>query len=353
MPVDTSNLDSVIAKINRKYERNLIHAASKIINPGFISTGSPELDAAMGGGVPRGRWTRFYGGFGSTKTMTSLHCIVQAQKLGLTCALFNIEKRFDKEFARRIGIDVDKLIIVEGTSIEEIGEKLEALFTVVHFFVLDSCSIAVSEDELECDVRDWRPGINARAWGKVFRRLNERFDTVENTVILIDQVRVNFKTGSEDPAGGKIFDHQSSMSVLFSRGKWLYFDDDGIMSEDGKRTKSSDGQNEPIGRQIKIRIEKSSVCRPFRNATLHYNLDTLLYDRLYEYVKAAKHYKILTPGQGNGRWEYIDGDGEVTKLYGDKQIRSFIKGNDELQKYIIETVIEAADIEQMLKEGME
>jgi RecA/RadA recombinase len=348
MPVDTSNIDSVIAKINRKYEKNLIHAASTIVNPGFISTGSPELDVAMGGGVPRGRFTRFYGGFGSTKTMTALHCIVVAQKLGLKCVLFNIEKRFDKAFAKRIGIDIDALIVVEGTSIEEIGEKAEALFTVANFFVLDSCSVAVSEDELECDVRDWRPGISARAWGKVFRRLNERFDMLDNTVILIDQVRVDFKTGNENPAGGKIFDHQSSMSVLFSKGKWLYLNEEGILDEDAKRTKGSDGQTTPDGREIKIRIEKSSVCRPFRTATLHYNLDTLEYDRSYEYVKAAKHYGVVVPDPGGakGRWQYIDGDGDVTKMYGDKQIRKFIEENDELKQYIIDSAFEAIDIEE-------
>jgi recombination protein RecA len=348
MPVETKNLDAVIARINRKYERNLIHAAAQVINPGFITTGSPELDVAMGGGVPRGRFTRFYGGFGSTKTMTALYCIAAAQQLGLVCVYFNIEKRFEKEFAKRIGIDVDKLIVVEGTSIEEIGEKFEALLSVANFFVLDSCSIAVSEDELECDVRDWRPGINARVWGKVFRRINERFDPVDNTAILIDQVRVDFKTGGENPAGGRVFDHQSSMSVLFSKGKWLYLDDEGILSEDAKKTKGSDGQTTPDGREIKIRVEKSSVCRPFRTATLHYNLDTLEYDRLYEYVKAAKHYGVIvpSPGGGNGRWEYIDGDGNVQKLYGDKQIRNFIKGNDDLQQYIADSAFEAIDMEE-------
>jgi RecA/RadA recombinase len=280
--------------------------------------------------------------------MTALYAIAAAQKLGLVCVYFNIEKRFDKEFARRIGIDVDKLIIAEGTSIEEIGEKLEALFTVAHFFVLDSCSIAVSEDELECNVRDWRPGINARAWGKVFRRLTERFDTVENTVILIDQVRVDFKTGGENPAGGRVFDHQSSMSVLFTKGKWLYLDEDGILNEEAKKTKGIDGQTTPDGREIKIRVEKSSVCRPFRTATLHYNLDTLEYDRTYEYVKAAKHYGVIAPSPsgGAGRWVYIDGDGEVTKLYGDKQIRKFIEGNDDIQKYICETAMEAMETEE-------
>ena len=95
---------------------------------------------------------------------------------------------------------------------------MEGLFGVVHLHIIDSSSIAVSEDELNADIRDWRPGINARAWGKVFRRLNERFDHQANTVIMIDQVRVNFRTGGDEAAGGRIFDHQSSMSVMFRKG---------------------------------------------------------------------------------------------------------------------------------------
>lgn len=343
MPVDTDNIDAVIAKINRKYEDTL-HYASTQIKVQHISTGSPELDVAMGGGVPRGRWCRFYGGYGSTKTSTSLACIAEAQKQGLVCALFNIEKRFEKEFAQRLGVDTDKLLLVEGTSIEEVGEKLEALFTVCNFFVLDSCSIAVSEDELTCDIRDWRPGINARAWGKVFRRLNERFDAVDNTVILIDQVRVNFRTGSEDPAGGRVFDHQSSMSVLFRKSKWLYLDEEtGTMDADNKQSRGQDGQTNPDGIEIKIKVEKSSVCRPFRTATLHYNLDTLEYDRTYELMKAAKHYGIIQP-HGKSYYRYIDDEGEVTTLHGDKQLRVFIDEHAELQQYIKEVAFEAAEV---------
>lgn len=352
MPVDTSNLDAVVARINRRYE-NSLHYASEQLAIKHLSTGSPELDVAMGGGIPLGHFVRFYGGFGSTKSSTSLACIAEAQKAGLVCCLCNIEKRFEKSFAERLGVNTDKLIIVEGTTIEEIGEKLEALFTVANFFVLDSCSIAVSEDELEANVRDWRPGITARAWGKVFRRLNERFDMVDNTVVLIDQVRVNFRTGSEDPAGGRIFDHQSSMSVLFRKGKWLYIDPEtGILDAENKQRKGPDGQTTPDGIEIKIKVEKSSVCRPFRTATLHYNLDTLEYDRIWELMKAAKHYGVIHP-HGRGHWRYIDDDGEVTSLHGDKQLRDFIIQYPNLQDYIKQVAFEAAEQQDIEKEGAE
>jgi RecA/RadA recombinase len=339
MTVDTSKYSEIVNRINRKYE-NSLHMGNEFFKTNAISTGSPELDVAMGGGVPQGRWTRFYGGFGSTKTMTAYSVMAEAQAMGLSVAYYNVEKRYEGDFAERKGIDTSSLTVVEGTSVEEIGDKMEALLSVIHLHVIDSCSIAVSEDELNADIRDWRPGINARAWGKVFRRLNERFDPTENTAILIDQVRVNFKTGSEDPAGGKVFDHQSSMSVLFKKSGWLYRTNDGILEPKTTANKGVDGQSTPAGQEIKIRVEKSSVCRPFRTATLRYDLDSLEYDRVYEFMKAAKHYKVVE--QHGAYWWYTDEDGSVTKLHGDPGLREFIKDNGELQNYIHDIALDSA-----------
>lgn len=340
MTVEIDNYDAIVKAINRKYEHAL-HFGNEVLKTEHISTGSPELDIAMGGGVPRGRFTRFFGGYGATKTMTAYSVAAEAQKLDLVVAYYNIEKRFEPDFVERIGVNPKKLIVVERTSIEAIGEIMESLLGVAHLHILDSCSMAVSEDELNADVRDWRPGIAARSWGKIFRRINERWDTKDNTAILVDQVRVNFKTGGEDPAGGKIFDHQSSMSVLFKASKWLYYNDQGELSTDAKAFKGPDEQTQPQGREIKIRVEKSSVCRPFRTATLHYDLDSLKYDRVYEYAKAALHYGIVVE-TGRGYFTYIDDEGEVTKIHGRPKLREFIASSPELQKYIHETALEAA-----------
>jgi RecA/RadA recombinase len=340
-PVRIDNYDQIVAAINKKYEGTL-HRGNEQMRYQSISTGSPELDIAMGGGVPQGRWTRFYGGYASTKTMTALAVMGNAQRMGLTCALYNVEKRYTADFAEHLGVCTGELTVVEGTTVEEIADKMESLLGVVHVHVIDSCSIAVSEDELAADVRDWRPGITARAWGKAFRRLNERFDQESNTVILIDQMRSNFKTQGEDPAGGRIFDHQSSMSVLFRRGSWLFRNKDGWLDEKGTEDKKAglDEQIVPAGIEIKIRVEKSSVCRPFRTATLHYDLDTVEYDRVYEYVKAAKYYGVVEP---HGTWYWWKKrNGEVVKLQGDKQLREFIATNPIFRKIVHKTAVEAA-----------
>jgi RecA/RadA recombinase len=281
--------------------------------------------------------------------------IAEAQKMGLLAALYNIERRYEDKFAAARGVNTKELTVVEGVTIEEIADKMESLLGVCHLHVLDSCTMADSEDALAADVREWRPGILARVWGKTFRRLNERFDHEQNTVILIDQMRMK-KTGGgrnapwiEDPAGGQVFDFVSSMSVLFRVGSWLWRTEGGGFADSNSTKKlmdgkdhTIDGQMAPQGREIKIRIEKSSVCRPFRTATLHYDLDSLKYDRTYEYVKAAKHYGIV---QTHGSWyHYIDGDNEISKLHGDRGLREFIENNPDIQQYIHNTALEASEL---------
>lgn len=358
MSVKPDDYDAIVAAINRKYEGSL-HRGNEIFRCESISTGSPELDIAMGRGVPQGRWTRFFGGYGATKTMTAYSVIAEAQKMGLLAAYYNIEKRYEAGFAAERGINTKELTLVEGSTIEEIADKMESLLGVVHLHVLDSTSMASSEDELAADVREWRPGILARAWGKAFRRLNERFDHENNTVILINQVRMK-KTGGrglggdwiEDAEGGRVFDHIASMSVLFKGGSWLWRTEDGGFVDSNSKKKllsnkddTVDGQMAPQGREIKVRVEKSSVCRPFRTATLHYDLDTLEYDRVYEYCKAAKYYGVVNTH--GSYYHYVDADGELTKLHGEKQLREFIGANPELQKYIHETALEAAEMRDL------
>jgi recombination protein RecA len=340
LSVRPEDYDEVVAKVNKKYE-NAIRRGNNYERIARIPSGSLELDLAMGGGIPMGRWTRFWGGYHSTKTLTALSVIREAQKLGMLCAYYNVEKQYDVDFAREnIGLDVDALTLVEGTSVEEIGDKMEAMMSVCHLHVIDSCSIAVSEDELNADIRDWRPGITSRAWGKVFRRLNERFDPLGNTVVLIDQVRTNFTTQSEQAAGGRVFDHQSSMSVSFKKGKWIWRDEHGVLtdSEKAKRTKGLSGQVEPEGYEVRCRVEKSRACRPFRTATLRLDLATLQFDRTWEYKKAALHFGVIR--QGGAYFTYTPSGGEEVKLgQGEAKVRAFIADSPEVQQEIRDTAL--------------
>jgi recombination protein RecA len=335
MSVRPEDYDEIVSRINKKYEGD-IRRGNEYETVARISTGSLELDLAMGGGIPIGRWTRFYGGYHSTKTVTALNAIREAQDMGLLCAYYNVEKQYDADLARdKIGLNTDELTLVEGATIEEIGEKMEAMMTVCHVHVIDSCSIAVSEDELTADIRDWRPGISSRAWGKVFKRLNERFDQLGNTVIMIDQMRTNFKTGGEQAAGGRVFDFQSSMSVLFKKGGWIFRNKDGFLDDKAPQEKGYGGQIEPAGYEVKCRIEKSRVCRPYRTAMMRFDLDSLKFDRTFEMLKAGVHYGVI---EQRGAHYYKDG----TKLaMGAKAVRQIIDTDEDLQTEIWETAMKS------------
>jgi hypothetical protein len=142
-------------------------------------------------------------------------------------------------------------------------------------------------------------------------------------------MRTNFKSGGEDPAGGKVFDYQSSMSVLFKKSKWIFRNKDGFLDEGAPQEKGMSGQIEPAGYEVKCRVEKSRVCRPFRTATMRLDLDTLQFDRPFEYAKAAVHFGIM---EQRGAYFYY-GD---QKFQGAKALRKFLAENQDVQDEIRE-----------------
>ncbi len=340
MPVDPANFDDVVAKINRKYEGDLRNGDS-YEHPQRLSTRSLALDFAMGGGAPRGRITRLYGPYSSTKTLRGFHIVAEAQSEGLICCYWNVEKSYDPEFVQdNCGVDISELLIMEETQIEAIAEKLSALMGVVHLHVIDSCSAASSIDELEADVTAWRPGIRARAWGKAFAHINEYFDHVDNTIILLDQVRTNFKTSSEDPPGGRVLDHASSMSVKFKKGAWLQRNAAGnlvLPKKGGKATKADNNEMEqPPGQVIVGRIEKSRVCRPLVPFEQHLDLESVTFDDTYEYVEMAKAIGVVeNRGGGNYYYPAVATSGKKQqRLYGEDALRAFIDMNPKVRREI-------------------
>jgi recombination protein RecA len=337
MPVDPSRRNEVVAALEKQYE-GTIQKGDEFDSPDRIPTGSLELDYITNGGIPMGRWTRFYGSFSSTKTRSVWSVIAEAQKMGLECVYYNAEKQYEPESVARTGVDISELEVVDGSTIEEIGEKLEAMLGVAHVHVIDSCSNAISLDELNADTTEWRPGIASRAWRKVLLRAHERFDHRENTVILIDQMSMNFGGGgkmkggaTEEPKGGKFLGFLSSLSLKFEKGKWLWYDKDGYLTDDGKKAahilNSRHGDSEPDGQEIKVRCEKSRVGRPLLPARMRFDSNEFSFDRDWEYVKAAKDLGIV---EQNGSWYTYTPPGEKKgdKRQSEKGIRELIQKYD-------------------------
>lgn len=329
MPVDHSDLDKALDSIRRTYGSESIRDNDDRDLLVRIPTGDPMLDWAIGGGIPLGRWAHFYGGYASAKTLTAWKAIATAQKMGLTAAYYNIEKQYDPFWAEMWGVDVDNLHVIEGTVIEETGEKLETLLGAINLHVLDSLAAAVSVDELAGKASDWHPGIGARAWGKVLRRANERFDPKENTVILINQTRDIFgRGGGEAPTGGKAIEYLSSLSLHFKRSSWLFKDKNGVLQDEGSNKDTFTKDLEPEGIEFLVRAAKTRVSRPNRTARMRLDYTSGSFDSMWALSRACVFFKLV---EIKGSW-YTFPDG--TKVQGENGIRTYLAGNDEFRDMI-------------------
>lgn len=320
MPVNTDNLDASLAAIRTLYKGKqggsdtIVHMGDEQPDVQRIPFTSPMLNFATAGGLPLGRISRFYGGFSSGKSLTCWDVIANAQKLGMTCVYYNIEKQFEPTFTANTGVDISKLVVMEGTTIEGVGTKLEHMLGSAHLHVLDSCSSAVSIEELNAKVEDWTMGLNARVWGKVLRRTMERLDQDENAVLLVDQIRDVFggRGDAVAPPGGRFIEHTSSLTLYFKKAGWLFRDSatgrvgyDDEVTSDGKTLSEA---TEPEGIEITARVEKNRVGRPFRSARMRYDfgrdagLPTAVQsglDVIWEIDKAGKHFGITKAGGGS------------------------------------------------------
>jgi recombination protein RecA len=360
MPVDTSKIPEIIKLIEKQYEAGNIHTGNEVQSVPRIPFPSYELNVATGGGVPIGRISRFWGGYSSGKTLNSLNVIKNAQNLhliaeqmldskydavkargqqlldlfpeGLTCAYYNIEKVYDKEFAAKVGVDTDKLLIIEGSRLEETGSKVEASLGAIHLHVLDSAAAAVSVDELASDIEDWHRAIKARAWSKVLDHLQEHLDPNENVIIFLDQMRVNQQTGGEMAPGGSKLEHSSSLTLHLKRGKWL-FRRDGVLKPEAEQSPNTlSGKAEADGFEINAFVAKSRVGRPFRRALLQVDFDKMGFDLDYELAKMAPYFGVV---EQNGAW-YTLPDG--SKVNGKKGLRDALAENIELKQTVQDTI---------------
>lgn len=342
MSFDPAQLEKVLGLIETQYGSGSVYHGGKTKPIPRISTGSLELDYATTGGVPFGRFSRFWGAPSSGKTMIAWMTAANAQKMGYTVAYYNAEKQYDERHAARLGVDVKKLVVVEGSEIETIATKMEALLGVVNLHIVDSCSSCISVDELNAKVEDWLPGISARAWGKVLRRLLERFDPLNNAGILIDQVRASIGAygGGDHPPGGRALEHASSMTLEFRKGAWLYRNDEGLLAAEdksGSKKTTMSGNKEADGQEYVIRVGKSRVGRPGRVARPFYDYDKPGFDITKEYARAGRHFGLI---QNSGAWFTLS-DG--TRAQGEARMRAALADNPKvLEEIRVRTLKEAA-----------
>lgn len=332
MTVSPESLQAVLGQIEKVYGERSIHYASDQPPIARIPTGSYLIDYATAGGIPIGRWSHFYGNYGSFKTHLALKTIASAQNMGMTCALYNVEKRFNENWARQLGVNTNNLLIVEGTEIEILATKMEALLEHVDMHVVDSIAASVSLDELAGKVEDWTRAMGARVWGKVIRRINNKFDDTKNTIILINQVRSNMQYGGgEDPPGGKAINFESAMSLRFRKGTWLYKDKNGHLTPDGTNKDTVTGDTEPDGHECQIRVEKNTVSVPDRTARVRIDKRTGEFDLTWELIRLGIHLGVF---ERAGSWYSMNGK----KVQGENGLREWIDSDASLRNAIAEKI---------------
>ena len=219
-----------------------------------ISTGSIGLDVALGiGGLPKGRVVEIYGPESSGKTTLAIHVIAEAQKKGGMCAFIDAEHAFDSNYAQKLGVDIDNLLISQpdyGEQALEIADRL-ILSGALDVVVIDSVAALVPKGELEGEMGDSKMGLQARLMSQALRKLTATISKTNSCCIFINQLRekIGVMFGNpETTTGGNALKFYASVRLDIRRQAQL---------KDG---------DEIIGNHIKVKVVKNKVAPPFRQA---------------------------------------------------------------------------------------
>ena len=220
-----------------------------------ISTGSLSLDLALGiGGLPRGRIIEIFGPESSGKTTITLHAIAEAQKAGGSCAFIDAEHALDPVYAKKLGVDIDNLVISQPDTGEQALEIADILVRsgAIDLIVVDSVAALVPKAEIEGDMGDSHMGLQARLMSQALRKLTASVSRTNCMIIFINQIRMKIGVmfgNPETTTGGNALKFYASVRM------------------DIRKVGSIKGKNDDIiGNQSKVMIDKNKVAPPFRVA---------------------------------------------------------------------------------------
>jgi len=255
-PMEKSKaLDAALSQIERAFGKGSIMRLGKndkSMEIEVVSTGSLGLDIALGvGGLPRGRVIEIYGPESSGKTTLALHCIAEGQKTGGICAFIDAEHALDPVYARKLGVKVDDLLISQPDAGEQALEIADTLVRsgAIDILVVDSVAALVPRAELEGEMGDAQPGMQARLMSQALRKLTASISKSNTMVIFINQIRMKIGVmyGSpETTSGGNALKFYASVRLDIRRI--------GMIKE----------RDEVIGNQTRVKVVKNKVAPPFK-----------------------------------------------------------------------------------------
>jgi len=249
-------LDTALAQIERQFGKgSVIKMSDRIATPiEVIPTGSITLDMALGiGGLPRGRVIEIFGPESSGKTTLTLHAIASAQKNGGIAAFIDAEHAFDAEYAKKLGVDIDSLLVSQPDTGEQALEIMDMLVRsgALDLIVVDSVAALVPRAEIEGEMGDSHMGLQARLMSQALRKITGALSQSKTTAIFINQLRDKigvFFGSPETTTGGKALKFYASVRMDIRRIETL-----------------KDGQ-EAVGNRTRVKVVKNKMAPPFKQA---------------------------------------------------------------------------------------
>ena len=311
-------LQAALAQIEKQFGKGTIMRLGEgeaIEDIQVVSTGSLGLDIALGvGGLPRGRVIEIYGPESSGKTTLTLQVIAEMQKLGGQCAFVDAEHALDVQYASKLGVNLPDLLISQPDTGEQALEIVDSLVRsgAVDLIVVDSVAALTPKAEIEGDMGDSLPGLQARLMSQALRKLTGSINRTNTTVIFINQIRMKIGVmfgNPETTTGGNALKFYASVRLDF------------------RRTGSIKSGDEVIGSETKVKVVKNKVAPPFREA--HFDI---LYgegtSREGEILDLGSEHKVV---EKSGAWYSYNGE-RIGQ--GKDNARNYLKEHPELAREI-------------------
>ncbi|MFA4817900.1 MAG: recombinase RecA [Parcubacteria group bacterium] len=315
------NVDQVVSEIKEKFGEGMLMKLGDIkkVDVEAISTGSISLDLALGiGGVPRGRVIEIYGPESSGKTTLSLHIIANAQKVGGTAAFIDAEHALDPEYAKKIGVKINDLLISQPDNGEQALDIVETLVrsNAIDVIVIDSVAALVPKAEIEGEMGDTHMGRQARLMSQALRKLTAIIAKSNTIVIFINQLRMKIGVMFGNPevtTGGQALKFYSSVRIEVRRSAQI-----------------KKGE-EVVGNRVKAKIVKNKVAPPFK---------TTEFDIMYnegisqsgDLLDTGVKYEVVKKSGNSYAFE------EVKLGVGRETAKAFLKENPKVSSEIVKAI---------------
>ncbi|MCW4465340.1 recombinase RecA [Glutamicibacter sp. MNS18] len=306
-------LESVLGQIDKQFGKGSVMRLGDDTRAPIeaIPTGSVALDVALGiGGLPRGRVVEIYGPESSGKTTVALHAVASAQRAGGIAAFIDAEHALDPEYAKKLGVDTDALLVSQPDTGEQALEIMDMLVGsgALDIIVIDSVAALVPRAEIEGEMGDSHVGLQARLMSQALRKITGRLSASKTTAIFINQLREKigvFFGSPETTTGGKALKFYASVRLDIRRIETL-----------------KEGAN-PVGNRTRVKVVKNKMAPPFKQAE---------FDILYG-VGISREGSLIDMGvehglvKKSGAWFTYDGD---QLGQGKENARRFLKDNPDL-----------------------